>query len=262
MGGLNLQAGPKIRTLENRKGAAPGSLLKALVPVILAAMSNGRPPWVIEAVDFCRNAGIKIVAFGPDMLTVEAKSPERAKEIASQLALLGFKTIQNEDNTQTGLLDLSPDPEAVRARMATFDVSRRPWLEQIAPILWAAYLFLFLILSHDILRSGRHPYLADWLLLVIGVWRFLQDAGRIWGWRLEILPEGLRIRRWFRWSMIPWNEIRAIDSFVSGWGWGRDATVELTTSSSATERLGSFRYGFARDMRNRLRYELSQRQQA
>ena len=62
-------------------------------------MSKQEPAWLPEAQQFCRNSGIKIVGWGPDTLTVEAKSEDRAKEIASQLGQLGFKAIKNEDNT-------------------------------------------------------------------------------------------------------------------------------------------------------------------
>lgn len=40
------------------------------------------------------------------MLTVEAKSPERAHEIASKLGQLGFKVVTDEDDANAGLLNL------------------------------------------------------------------------------------------------------------------------------------------------------------
>jgi hypothetical protein len=65
------------------------------------------------------------MGWGPDMLTVEAKSQDRAKEIASQLGQLGFKAIENEDNAYAGMLDLSKNPGEIQARIASFDISRR-----------------------------------------------------------------------------------------------------------------------------------------
>jgi hypothetical protein len=41
-----------------------------------------KPPWLDEARNFCRSAGITIMGWGPNLLTVEAKSPERAEQIA------------------------------------------------------------------------------------------------------------------------------------------------------------------------------------
>jgi hypothetical protein len=60
-----------------------------------AGASKENPSWLLEASEFCRSAGIKIMAWGPDLLTFEAKSPDRAWEIATKLAQFGFKTIKN-----------------------------------------------------------------------------------------------------------------------------------------------------------------------
>jgi hypothetical protein len=70
-------------------------------------MSKGKPDWLQEARDFCRGAGITIMAWGPETLVVEAKSPERAKEIASQLAQLGFAAVEDEGDSDAGMLTLS-----------------------------------------------------------------------------------------------------------------------------------------------------------
>jgi hypothetical protein len=70
-------------------------------------MSNGKPEWLQETRDFCRGAGITIMAWGPQTLVVEAKSPERAKEIASQLAQLGFAAVEDEADSNAGMLTLS-----------------------------------------------------------------------------------------------------------------------------------------------------------
>ncbi len=70
-------------------------------------MSKGKPDWFQETGDFCRSAGITIMAWGPETLVVEAKSPERAKEIAAQLAQLGFKAVEDEGDSSAGMLTLS-----------------------------------------------------------------------------------------------------------------------------------------------------------
>ncbi len=164
-------------------------------------MTKEKPAWLQEARAFCRGAGIKILAWGPDMLTVEAKSQDRATEVASQLGQLGFKTIENEDDASAGMLSLSRNPAAVQARVASFDVSRRRWDEQIEPLIWAL-CSLLLVARAD---TWRYPY---WLTLPLGALSlvmFFWSGSNIWGWRLEILPEGLRVRRRFRWTTIPWG---------------------------------------------------------
>ena len=74
----------------------------------------------------CREAGIEIMMWGPDSLVVEAKSEERANEIASQLGRFGLKTVADQDEARAGMLTLSLNPQAVRTRIASFDISRRP----------------------------------------------------------------------------------------------------------------------------------------
>jgi hypothetical protein len=66
-----------------------------------------KPIWLDQTRDYCRNAGITIAAWGPRSLVVEAKSPERAGEISTQLANYGFKPVPDEDDTCAGLLTLS-----------------------------------------------------------------------------------------------------------------------------------------------------------
>jgi hypothetical protein len=218
-----------------------------------------KPAWLEEAENFCRVAGIEIMAWGPDLLTVEAKLPERKKEIASQLGQFGFKVIENEDNDYAGMLDLSRNPEAVQAKiasiLASYDISRRPWDEQIEPLILAfCSLLLVPALSGN---AGRYPswYLPLGLLFVV---LFVWDGSRIWGWRLEIVPEGLRVQRNFRWSTIPWEQIRAVESVDAAWGRGQESVV-IKLPSHSSERLGTFNVVFARNLRDRLRYELPQR---
>jgi hypothetical protein len=208
--------------------------------------------WFGEANDFCRANGINIMAWGPDLLTVEAKSEERAKEIAAQLAQLGFTALPNEDDAYAGMLDLSRNPAAIRSKIASFDVSRRPLSEQIEPFVWA--LGCLLLVPGLDSQPGRY-----WIYFPFGVAAlllFLWDAKRIWGWRLEIASDGLRVRRDFRWATIPWDQIRAIDTSEAGRTQER-VVVKLT--SHASESLGTFLDSFARSLKDRLRYELAHR---
>ena len=73
-------------------------------------MSKEKPSWLPATSEFCRSAGIKIMAWGPDTLVVEAKSPDRTKEIASQLTQLGFTVIEDEGDADAGMLSLSRNP--------------------------------------------------------------------------------------------------------------------------------------------------------
>jgi hypothetical protein len=187
-------------------------------------------------------------------LTVAAKSPTRAKEIAAQLAHLGFKAIQDEDDAYAGMLSLSKNPDAVQAQVAVFNISRRRWDEQMEPLIWAACAIGFLIsgLNH----SGRYP---SWFTLPAAAALtvlFFWDAASIWGWRLEILPDALRMRRRFRWTMIPWDQIRKVESVPRGRNQER---VVLHLVSHSLEPLGTFGGGFARNLRDRLKQELARR---
>jgi hypothetical protein len=73
-------------------------------------VSKVKPSWLLETSEFCRSAGIKIMAWGPDTVFVEAKSPDRAKEIASQLTQLGFTVVKDEGDAYAGMLSLSRNP--------------------------------------------------------------------------------------------------------------------------------------------------------
>jgi hypothetical protein len=54
-----------------------------------AAMNKTDPAWLPETRDLCRRLGITIMAWGPDMLTVEAKSAMRARENGNQSRVIG-----------------------------------------------------------------------------------------------------------------------------------------------------------------------------
>lgn len=64
------------------------------------------------------------MGWGSDMLTVEAQSSRRAKEVADQLAALGFHVVEEEDDAYAGIVNLSPDSAAIHSRIASFDVAR------------------------------------------------------------------------------------------------------------------------------------------
>ena len=50
------------------------------------------------------------MAWGPETLVVEAKSPELATQIADQLRQLGFKAVEDEADSYAGMLTLSLKP--------------------------------------------------------------------------------------------------------------------------------------------------------
>lgn len=191
------------------------------------------------------------MGWGPDLLTVEAKSPERAELIASRLAQLGFKPIPNEDNAYAGMLDLSPNPEAVQSKTASFDVSRRPLGEQFEPFIWALG---FLLLIPGLAPQHRDSYWIGLPLGLLFVVVFFFEASRIWGWRLELLAEGIRVRRRFRWTLIPWDQIQSVESRG---GRRNQERVALKLRLHHSLELGTFYVAFARNMRDRLRRELA-----
>lgn len=192
----------------------------------------------------------------PNLLTVEAKSDGRAQEITSQLAQLGFKVIENEDDAYAGMLNLSKNPEAVQSKIASFDISRRRWDEQIMPA-------IFGLCAVGLLFSGSRgddPRNSPFVTIPLGILSagmFLWQAPQIWGWRLELSPNELRIRRLFRWTAVPWDQITAVDS-TSRSGRQQESVV-LRLSPHSKEILGTFNAAFAHNLRDRLRYELEQR---
>lgn len=218
----------------------------------ILAPSQGKPDWLDEARAFCRDNKITIVGWGPDLLTVEAKSRERSREIASQFAQIGFHVVENTESAEAGFLDLSRNPDAVRNQVASFDISRRPTGELIFPVLPAALSASVLFFASR--PSARNPVLGLLLGFAFALWSawYVLTA---WTWRLELLPEGLHIRRYGRWTTIPWDHIRAIDSVSAG----RRVSVILKLDSHPPEKLGTFVNSFGINLRDRLRYELAQR---
>lgn len=222
----------------------------------ILAPSKGKPDWLDEARAFCRDNGIKIAAWGPDLLTVESGSPQRAREIASQFAQLGFHVVENADDAEAGLLDLSRNPQAVQAQIASFDISHRRWGERIEPLIWAACSALFFASTFN--HSLRYPPSLILMFSFVFALLFLWDALRLWTWRLELLSEGIHIRRYNRWAIIPWSRIHAIDSRPAKFGRGQ-VSVVVTLESHSFQKLGTFVNAFGINLRDRLRYELAQR---
>jgi len=225
---------------------------------ILARGNKEKPVWLDDARDLCRREGISVVGWGPNMLTVEARSASRASEIANHLGRLGLKVVKNPDDEDAGLLDLSPDPNALeqllRRQTAAFDISRLRWSIQVEPLIFL--LGSSLLIPKIATSDSRTPAWTAYFLGLICLVAFFWDAARIWGWRLELLPEGLRVRRYFRWATIPWDRIRSVESVSAG----RDREVlVLKLITHKSERLGKFDAVFVRNARDRLRQELADR---
>lgn len=68
------------------------------------------PDWLPQVREFCRGAGIKIMAWGPSTLVVEAKSSEISSQVSLQLRQLGFKAVEDEADSYAGILTLSFEP--------------------------------------------------------------------------------------------------------------------------------------------------------
>ena len=140
------------------------------------------------------------------MLTVEAKSDRRAREIATQLGRLGFKVVANENNAQAGLLDLSKNPEALAVQTAkpTVAFSRRGWMEQIEPLIPVGILLLIPGLNVSPANATSAPKVVFGIACV-GL--FFWDAARMWGWKFEAAPEGIRIGAIFAGPRFPGKKL-------------------------------------------------------
>ena len=197
-------------------------------------MSEKHPSWLPEARRICRDAKIEIIAWGPDVLNVLAKSDDRAKQITALLAPLGFSVIADEDDSEAGMLSLSINPNAVLALYASFDVSRRRWNERLLPLIWA---FCSLPMVPEVFGDA-HP--TPWISFPIGLFSaimFFRDSTRIWGWRLELLPDGIRVRRNYCWSAIPWAQISSVQSVPRG---RSENAVVVRLRSGDSDNLGRF----------------------
>src|ERR1700691_1504792 len=134
-------------------------------------------------------------------------SGSRKTDIVS-IRQFGLSPIENENDAGAGLLLLSRHPAATRPDKSSVDISRRRWDAQLVPLLWGAGSLVSF-------RTGiNSPTPSSWLFAAIGavlLLFFVWDGSRIWGWRIEILSEGIRLRRRFRWTAIPWKDIRAVN---------------------------------------------------
>ena len=115
-----------------------------------------------------------------------------------------------------------------------------------------------LLLLPSFNNHTREPRLAAVLLGLLSLALFFWDGARIWSWRLELLPESLRVRRYYRWTAIPWEQISKVESCAAKFG-RRQQSVILTLESGASEELGTFLDAFAISLRDRLRLELDKR---
>ena len=220
-------------------------------------MGKADPTWLPEAREFCHRSGIKIMAWGPDLLTVEAKTAARADEIATQFANLGFKRIDDAGDSEAGMLSLSKNPEAVQATIANFDISRRRWDERIEPLIWAGCATVLLYSGLKGTAHYRGFTIGFGLLMLLC---FIWDGVRVWGWRTQLTDGCLRVRRSYRWSAIAWSDIQAVESAPAGRLRSRNQEiVVMVLASGARMELGSFGLAFARNLRDRLRLELASR---
>ena len=223
-------------------------------------MSKSTPAWLAETKQYCESAGIPIVAWGPNLLTVEARGLARAKEVAAQMGALGFQEIPCAGNSRAGLLDLSKDPAALRAEAhartygrGSFDLTRPCWQDTIQPAVW----LLFSMLLIPGLVAGDDPREPYWLIAPLGLATlvmFVHEGTRIWGWRMEMSDAGVRVRRNFMWKEIPWSAIERVSPCASR---GRERSVTLTLADAHRESLGTFFSPFAQQLRAKIEAELA-----
>lgn len=219
--------------------------------VILRPMSKPDPAWLPETRQFCQGAGIPIVGWGPNLLTVEARGKARAQEITSQLGSLGFQPIDNAGNRYAGLLDLSKDPAALREQIHNFDVTKPCWQDSAQPLIWA--LGALLLIPWFSSSDPREPY---WMVAPLGLGSlamFVYEALRIWGYRAEFSSDALRVRRYFRWKEIPWDRVLSVHTKRSS---GRSESVTLMLVPRDRDVLGTFFGPFASALRDRIATEV------
>jgi hypothetical protein len=224
-------------------------------------MSANKPDWLADVRKFCRDAGIAISGWGPDTLIVEARSPERARLISNRLRPLGLAPVASEDDAAAGLLLLSRNPSATRAKEtgchSFASLARRPRVERAAPMLEALFsIWLFWY-------GARRPPPTSWYFTgaaSIALLVFLWDFSRTWGWCVQIGAQELRVRRYFWRREIPWAQLRGVEfGSVQSRGATR-ASVVLTLPANRTFRLGVFSAPYASALRDGLRKELAWRQ--
>jgi len=226
-------------------------------------MTKADPAWLKEAREVCRQADIKIAAHGNESLVVYLGSPRRAAEIASQLAPLGLQPLDDEDDDSAGLLTLCRDPEGARAKEREprtprySDFSKPPLLDQLTP----ALELLFSILSFWL---GKTRFQRFWILIPFGtvlLAKSIWDGARIWGWSVYSQSEGLKLRRHFRWTVIPWDQIHSVET-RSHYGRGQHRETVTLITRDRSLGLGTFGYPFARALRDYLRDQIALHQKS
>jgi hypothetical protein len=131
---------------------------------------------------------------------------------------------------------------------AYVDISRRPRVERVGSVI--ALVFSILCVAYSIVSPKPWPLIALGILL-------LWDAIRVLSWKLEMTPQEVRVRRYFVWRAIPWEQVRSV-GLGDTWGRGQKA-VRLGLTSQATMSLGAFGFSFATALCDGLRAEITQR---
>ena len=222
-------------------------------------MKTTKPEWLAEIRDFCGQNGIKIAGWGAESLVVLSESPTLAKQLAAQLEHLGFQTTEDADDVHAGLLTLSRNREALHSgtlepRHPQRDFSRLPRLASVGPLFFACMSVLGFWPRVRQPSKGFHgDFVFGSIFFLVFVWQGLS----VWGWKLQLSQEELRVRRCFVWSAITWSEIRAV-VVKKGWGRGNEV-VTLTLKPRGSLRLGTFGFPFAHALRDHLKKEFARR---
>jgi len=75
-------------------------------------MGKEPPYWLPQIKEFCRSRKITLMAWGLKALVVEARSPERHKELSELFEQIGFQAVPDEDDAYAGVLALSKKDSA------------------------------------------------------------------------------------------------------------------------------------------------------
>lgn len=222
-------------------------------------MRKLRPAWLDEARRLCRQHGIAVIAWGPEQLCVQATADDRIAEYAALLAPIGLKPLKDEDDAKAGILTLAYGAATPALAEAAGDLARdlwkRPWGDQVEPLIWTVCAIL-LFRQYAISMAVHQPPVKLLSLVVVLLLAAIWDGLRVWGWQLEIRPEGVGLRQRFRASLIGWEQISGIESEQAG---RTQERVTMQTRTGEPIRLGKFSFPFARSLRDRLRAELAQR---
>jgi hypothetical protein len=140
---------------------------------------------------------------------------------------------------------MGPDVRIV----GSVDISTLPRVQRISSVIEIA--FSVLCIGYGVVAPKLWPFFALGASLSC-------DAIRILGWKLEMTPEYLRIRRYFLWRSIPWTQILKI-GVGDTWGRGGQKAVRLDVTSQPMTSLGAFPEPFALAVRDCLQTELNRR---